>query len=83
LAVVGKNATNPAAAIAGLEQLDKAAAKIESRGIGPNAAGSGTGGANGGSAKHKIGDKHTFPNGNEGAWDGVGWRVTKLAKAAQ
>jgi len=36
--LVGRNATNPAAAIAGLEQLDKAAKKIQSRGVGPNAA---------------------------------------------
>jgi len=37
--IVGDTKTNPEAAIAGLEQLDKAAATIESRGIGPAAPG--------------------------------------------
>jgi hypothetical protein len=41
------------------------------------------GGTGGGPSEHKIGDKKTFPNGNEGAWDGTGWRVTKLAKAVR
>ena len=37
--VVGRNATNPKAAIAGLEQMDKAARTIEIRGVGAKAAG--------------------------------------------
>jgi hypothetical protein len=49
--LVGRNATNPKAAIAGLEQLDKAARKIQSRGIGPNAAGGSSGASGGGKIK--------------------------------
>ena len=33
--IIGKNTTNPAAAIAGLEQMNIAAARIQSRGMGP------------------------------------------------
>jgi len=43
--IAGRNTTNPAAAIAGLEQLDKAARSIQSRGVGPGAAASPAGGA--------------------------------------
>jgi hypothetical protein len=65
--VIGKNITNPDAAIAGLEQMNIAAARIQSRGMGPAPQGGATGGA------HKVGEKKKFPNGKTGEWDGQGW----------
>lgn len=81
----------PEALLAGLDQdemtfnaLMGASGRLGAPRTGGGSGGAGgTGGAGGGPAKHKIGDKKTFPNGNEGAWDGTGWRVTKLAKAAR
>ena len=79
---LGSMKTNPAALSAALDVVKETMAPFATAGgrlPGPKA----TGGANGGPSEHKIGDKKTFPNGNEGAWDGTGWRVTKLAKAAK
>jgi hypothetical protein len=81
----------PEALLAGLDQdemtfnaLMGASGRLGAPRTGGGSGGAGgTGGAGGGPAKHKIGDKKTFPNGNEGAWDGTGWRVTKLAKVAR
>lgn len=61
--VVGQNTTNPAAAIAGLEQMSKAASNIQRSGGGPAPR----------SQQHKVGDRKKFPNGRVGVWDGTGW----------
>ena len=77
----------PEALLAGLDQDEttfKSLMGASGRLGAPQTGGTGsTGGAGGATAKHKLGEKKTFPNGNEGAWDGTGWRVTKLAKAAR
>lgn len=61
--VIGKNTTNPAAAIAGIEQMDRAAANIQAKGRSPAPKASG----------RKVGEKKKFPNGKTGVWDGQGW----------
>lgn len=87
-AAMGTFKTNPAAAIAALDQFAKAAQLIQKRGtravVGgilqnqPNAAPVNTGnvapktGAKP-SGQHKVGDKKKFSNGRTGVWDGHGW----------
>ena len=61
--VIGKNTTNPAAAVAGLEQMNIAASRIQSRGMGPAPK----------KEQHKVGEQKKFPNGKTGVWDGQGW----------
>jgi hypothetical protein len=61
--IVGKNITNPKAAIAGIEQMNISAANIQSRGRIPAPQ----------AASHKVGETKKFPNGKTGTWDGQGW----------
>lgn len=52
---IGDNKTNPQAAIAAIQQMSQAAARIQSRGVGPAPGG----GAKGGAQTHKVGDTIT------------------------